>query len=132
MLLNPLGYVIQALLPLLKKQQGCIVNITDIHGINPLRNYSVYCIAKARLNMLTKSLAKELGPDIRVNTLAPGPVVPPENQPIFDAQSILNRTVLQDFGGTMAIAKAIHYLIQDAEFVTGCILSVDGGRVLRS
>jgi pteridine reductase len=122
-------FLAQAAAPHLKKNQGCIVNMIDIHAYRPLREHTVYCAAKAGLVMLTLSLAKELGPEVRVNGVAPGPVLWPETP--MDAatkKSILEATALKRKGSPDDISGAIIYLVRDAEYVTGQILAVDGGR----
>jgi len=122
-------FLAQAAAPHLKKNQGCIVNMIDIHAYRPLREHTVYCAAKAGLVMLTLSLAKELGPEVRVNGVAPGPVLWPETP--MDAatkKSILEATALKRKGAPEDVSGAILYLVRDAEYVTGQILAVDGGR----
>jgi pteridine reductase len=122
-------FLAQAAAPHLKKNHGCIVNMIDIHAYRPLREHTVYCAAKAGLVMLTLSLAKELGPEVRVNGVAPGPVLWPEAP--MDAttkKSILEATALKRKGSPDDIAGAIIYLVRDADYVTGQILAVDGGR----
>jgi pteridine reductase len=113
----------------LKKNHGCIVNMVDIHARRPLKDHTVYCAAKAGLAMLTLSLAKELGPEIRVNGVAPGPVLWPEQG--LDAatkKAILEATALKRKGSPEDVAGAVIYLVRDAEYVTGQILAIDGGR----
>ena len=117
----------------LRKQQGCIVNITDMHVERPKKGYIVYSVAKAGLVTLTKSLAHELSPDVRVNAVAPGPVMWPEDNPQFDEvyrQRVISQTLLKRIGEPQDIAKAVKFLIQDAPFITGQIIAVDGGRSL--
>lgn len=117
----------------LKKRQGCIVNITDMHVERPKRGYIVYSVAKAGLATLTRSLAHELGPDVRVNAVAPGPVLWPEDNPQFDAvyrQRVISQTLLKRIGEPEDVAKAVRFLIQDAPFITGQVIAVDGGRSL--
>ena len=124
-------FLVKALVPTLKQSQGCIVNLIDIHAERGLKGYPVYSIAKAGLAAMTRVLAKELGPDIRVNGVAPGAVLWPE-QEITDQnkQDIVSRTQLQRCGKPGDIANAVGYLIQDADYVTGQIITVDGGRTL--
>ena len=117
----------------LRKQQGCIINITDMHVERPKKGYIVYSIAKAGLVTLTKSLAHELSPEVRVNAVAPGPVMWPENNPQFDElyrQRVISQTLLKRIGEPSDIAKAVKFLIQDAPFITGQVIAVDGGRSL--
>jgi len=117
----------------LRKSNGCIINITDMHVERPKKGYVVYSVAKAGLVTLTKSLAYELGPEVRVNAVAPGPVQWPENNPQFDEvyrQRVINQTLLKRVGEAEDVAKAVKFLIADAPFVTGHVLAVDGGRSL--
>nr|AIA18777.1 Enoyl-(Acyl carrier protein) reductase [uncultured bacterium] len=117
----------------LKKQKGCIINITDIHGEKPLRDYLIYCISKSGLIMLTKSLAKELGPDIRVNAISPGTMIWPEGENELNdhiKQKMIDMTALKKEGHPEDIAKAALFLVKDADYITGQILAVDGGRSL--
>ena len=116
----------------LRIAKGCIINIADIHVDRPLYNYSIYCASKAGLVMLTRALARELGPAIRVNAVAPGAILWPESMPISKQNDILDRTVLKQAGSTDDIAKAIRYLILDGDYITGQVLTVDGGRTLYS
>lgn len=117
----------------LRKQHGCIINITDMHVERPKKGYIVYSVAKAGLVTLTKSLAHELSPEVRVNAVAPGPVMWPEDNPQFDElyrQRVISQTLLKRIGEPNDIAKAVKFLIQDAPFITGQIIAVDGGRSL--
>jgi pteridine reductase len=122
-------FLSQAAAPELARRQGSILNLIDIPAFRPLKNHTVYCMAKAGLVMLTQSLARELGPAIRVNGIAPGPVLWPDGgiDPAIQAQ-ILERTALKRLGSPEDIAKAALFLIKDAPFITGQILPVDGGR----
>jgi len=124
-------FLSQAAAPYLKRQNGSIVNIVDIHADRPLKNHTVYCIAKAGLVMMTKSLARELGPEVRVNAVAPGAILWPEND-IDDVtkKRIVSGTVLKRQGSPEDIATAVRFLIKDANYMTGQILNVDGGRTL--
>lgn len=126
-------FLAQAAAPHLRARHGCIVNIADIHADRPLKNYPVYSIAKAGLVMLTKALAAELGPEIRVNAVAPGAILWPENN-MDDATKakIVSRTFLKRQGHPSDIAGAVLYLIRDANYVSGQLLTVDGGRSLNS
>lgn len=124
-------FLAQAAAPALKKQHGCIVNITDMHIEHPKKGYVVYSVAKAGLVTLTKSLAQELSPEVRVNAVAPGPVLWPENNPQFDEvyrQRVISQTLLKRVGEPTDIAKAVKFLAADAPFITGHVLTVDGGR----
>lgn len=126
-------FLSQAAAPELKKHQGCIVNITDMHVERPKKGYVVYSVAKAGLSTLTRSLAHELGPEVRVNAVAPGPVLWPENNPQFDEvyrQRVISQTLLKRIGEPEDIARAVRFLIEDAPFITGQVIAVDGGRSL--
>ena len=123
-------FLSQAAAPALKKTQGAIVNITDIHADRPLKNYVVYSVAKAGLVGLTRSRARELAPEVRVNAVAPGPILWPDDA-TFDElsrQRIISHTLLRREGTPEDIAKAVHFLLVDATYVTGETINVDGGR----
>lgn len=121
-------FLSQAAAPLLKRANGSIINMIDIHAQRPLRNHPVYSAAKAGLAMLTKSLARELGPEIRVNGIAPGPILWPEGgiEPALE-EEIISKTVLKRRGSPDDIVRTALFLA-DAQYVTGQILAVDGGR----
>ena len=126
-------FLAQAAAAELRKNHGCIVNITDMHIERPKKGYVVYSVAKAGLVTLTKSLAHELSPEVRVNAVAPGPVQWPENNPQFDEvyrQRVISQTLLKRVGEAADIAKAVKFLVADAPFITGHVLAVDGGRSL--
>ena len=113
-----------------RKSQGAIVNIVDIHAERPLKNYVVYSVAKAGLAALTRSLARELAPEVRVNAVAPGPILWPENASFDEVsrQRIISHTLLKREGEPDDIAKAVHFLLAEATYVTGETIRVDGGR----
>jgi len=123
-------FLAQAAAPYLKKSGGCIVNITDIHAERPLKNYVVYSIAKAGLVGLTRSLARELGPEVRANAVAPGPIAWPEDGSFDEATRarVIAHTLLKRIGEPDDIARAVYYLIAEAPYVTGQIIAIDGGR----
>lgn len=122
-------FLSQAAAPALRATQGLILNLADIHGIRPLRQYTTYCVAKAGLIMLTKSLARELGPRVRVNAIAPGPVMWPEVGTDKALQKkIIERTALKRYGSPEDVARAALFFCTEAPFITGQILAVDGGR----
>ena len=125
-------FLSQAATPHLKKTNGCIINIVDIHAERPLKTFPIYSMAKAGLVMMTKSLACELGPEIRVNAVAPGAILWPENIDEVAKQRIVSRTFLKRQGEPNDISKTILYLIKDADYVTGQIIAVDGGRSLNA
>ncbi|MDA8129546.1 MAG: pteridine reductase [Betaproteobacteria bacterium] len=124
-------FLSQAAAPELKKRRGCIINITDIHADRPMKSYVVYSVAKAGLAGLTKSLARELAPEVRVNGIAPGPIMWPEGDSNFDEvsrQRIVSHTMLKRAGDPADIALAVRFFAMDTHYVTGQILAVDGGR----
>jgi pteridine reductase len=124
-------FLTQALASVLADHQGCVINIVDIHAERGLKGYPVYSIAKAGLAAMTKILAKELGPNVRVNGVAPGAIIWPEhNLSQADKQDILQRVALKRNGEPADIAKAVLFLARDADYITGQILTVDGGRTL--
>ncbi len=124
-------FLAQNAAPFLKKSRGCVINIADIHAVRPLKNYTVYSIAKAGLVMLTKSLARELGPEIRVNAVAPGAILWPEKElDEIVKQRIIAGTALKRQGEPGDVARAILFLIRDADYISGETITVDGGRTL--
>lgn len=128
-LMGPL-FLSQALAPALRERRGAIVNIVDIHAERPLRRYPLYCAAKAGLAGLTRALAMELAPQVRVNGVAPGPIDWPEDEQFSPAQrqAIVDHTLLKRIGNSSDIARTTTFLLFDAPFVTGQIIAVDGGR----
>jgi pteridine reductase len=124
-------FLTQALLPELSVSGGSIVNILDVHASRPMHDHAVYCMAKAGLQMMTLALAKDLGPTIRVNGVAPGAILWPEHETCSESQQKkLDKTVMGRSGEPQDIATAVAYLGLDAPYVTGQILAVDGGRSL--
>jgi pteridine reductase len=124
-------FLSQAAAPYLKQTQGNIINMLDIHGQRPMKDHTVYCAAKMGLSMLTMSLAKELGPDVRVNGVSPGAILWPEHDMSEHTKNlILERTALKRSGEPIDIAKTILFLIKDADYITGQIIAVDGGRTI--
>jgi len=116
---------------LLAVNAGCIVNIIDIHAERGLKGYPVYSIAKAGLAAMTKVLAKEFGAKVRVNGVAPGAILWPEDEMTEASKSeILQRVALKRTGEPDDIAKAVKFLVADANYITGQIITVDGGRTL--
>ena len=107
-------FLAQAAAPYLQQSKGCIVNIVDIHADRPLKDYPIYCMTKAGLVMLTKALAAELGPNIRVNAVAPGAILWPEHLDEVNQQRIVSKTFLKRKGDPEDIAKTILFLINDA------------------
>ncbi|MDI6746825.1 MAG: pteridine reductase [Rhodocyclaceae bacterium] len=124
-------FLSQAAAPHLAATHGCIVNITDIHAERPLKGYPLYCAAKAGLLGLTRALALELAPAVRVNAVAPGAIEWPDNDNDFPpaAQAaIIDHTLLKRIGSPFDIARTVKFLIFDAPYVTGQVINVDGGR----
>jgi pteridine reductase len=124
-------FLSQVAAPHLKKSNGVIVNIADIYGERPLPDYPIYSIAKAGVIMLTKSLARELGPEVRVNAVAPGAVLWPETGlDEMSKQRVISRTPLKRVGEPEDIARAVVFLARDATYMTGQVITVDGGRMV--
>ncbi|WP_131109856.1 pteridine reductase [Sulfuricystis thermophila] len=124
-------FLSQAAAPHLAEAHGSIVNITDIHAERPLKGYPVYCAAKAGLLGLTRALALELGPRVRVNAVAPGAIEWPENATDFPPEeqtAIIEHTLLKRIGSPRDIARTVKFLIFDAPYITGQVINVDGGR----
>lgn len=124
-------FIAQAATPALREARGAIVNMVDIYAERPLAHHPVYCMAKAALEAMTRSLALDLGPEVRVNGVAPGAVMwPSDGKPYDDQQAMLARTPLRRAGSPEDVAGAVLWLLRDAPFVTGQIIRVDGGRTL--
>ena len=122
-------FLAQAAAPALRAARGAIVNLADIHGERPLRDHAPYCMAKAALIMLTRALALELAPDVRVNAVAPGAILWPEQEkPDAAKDAVLARVPLRRTGEPDDVAEAVRWLLQDARYTTGEVLHVDGGR----
>jgi pteridine reductase len=121
-------FLSQAAAPSLRAQRGLIINMIDIHALRPLKAHPVYSAAKAGLAMLTRSLARELGPEIRVNGIAPGPVLWPEDMDETLKREIIDKTALKRHGTPQDIARTALFLAKDAGYITGQIIAVDGGR----
>ena len=125
-------FLAQAAAPLLRAAGGCIVNLVDVHAQRPLKDHPIYCMAKAANAMMVMSLARELGPSVRVNGVAPGAILWPDRELSAAAkQEILDRTALKRTGDMEDVAKAVLFLVRDADYVTGQILAVDGGRTVQ-
>ena len=124
-------FLAQAAAPHLARNGGAIVNLTDLYGERPLAGHSIYCMAKAALLMATKSLALELGPEVRVNAVSPGAILWPEDGGDDAArQAMLQRTPLARTGTPEEVAEAVRWLLQDATYCTGQVIHLDGGRRL--
>lgn len=122
-------FLAQAAALQLRAAHGAIINITDIHGERPLAGYPLYCAAKAGLLGLTRALAVELAPEVRVNAVSPGPIIWPQDG-FDDARraAIVEHTLLKRTGSPQDIAGAVRFLLAEASYVTGQVLNVDGGR----
>lgn len=124
-------FLAQAATPALRAARGAIVNLVDIYAERPLADHPLYCMAKAALAAMTRSLALDLAPEVRVNGVAPGAVLWPNNGMAYtDQQALLARTPLERAGSPEDVAGAVRWLLRDAPFVTGQIIAVDGGRTL--
>jgi pteridine reductase len=121
-------FLAQAAARELAAARGLLLNLVDIHGMRPLKNYPLYSVAKAGLIMLTKALARELAPEVRVNAVAPGPVMWPETADTELRDMIVARTLLKRPGCAADVAKAVLFFATNAPYITGQILAVDGGR----
>ena len=124
-------FLAQAAAPALRATHGAIVNLVDIYAEHPLADHPIYCMAKAALAAMTRSLALDLAPEVRVNGVAPGAVLwPADGKPYADQQALLARTPLGRAGSPADVAGAVLWLLRDAPYVTGQIIRVDGGRTL--
>ncbi len=122
-------FLAQAALPHLKATKGVIVNIVDIHAVRPLKDHTMYGAAKAGLAFLTRALARDLAPDIRVNGVAPGAILWPEGGVSDQMRDVVLKQIpLKRVGEPSDIAACVLYLVRDAHYVTGQIIAVDGGR----
>jgi pteridine reductase len=123
-------FLSQACYPALKESNGCIINLLDIYATLPLKNHSLYCSAKAANQMLVKSLASEMAPEVRINGIAPGAILWPEaNQSEDKQQAILDKIPLQKIGNSANITQAVLFLINN-DYITGEVITIDGGRLL--
>ncbi len=124
-------FLSQAAAPYLEQQKGCIISIVDIHAERPMEGHSVYNMAKAGLAMLVKTLAFELGPKVRVNGVSPGAIMWPDNDmDELTKQRIVSRTYLKRKGSAQDIARTVLFLAAHADYISGQIIAVDGGRSL--
>jgi len=123
-------FLTQACAPMLRARRGAVVSIADIYGTFPLRHHLAYSVSKAALIAATRSLAVELAPEVRVNAVAPGIAIFPDGYDEAARQRLLAKTLLRREGGAAEIARAVRFLIEGADTVTGQVLTVDGGRTL--
>lgn len=124
-------FLAQAAAPHLTAVQGCIVNIADIHAERPLKDYPTYCAAKGGLLTLTRALAVDLAPAVRVNAVAPGAIQWPDRGTDFppaEQAEIIRHTLLKRVGSPADIARTVKFLVFDAPYITGQVINVDGGR----
>jgi len=113
----------------LRESEGCIINIVDIYARTPLGDHPIYCSAKAGLEMLTKSLARDLAPQIRVNGISPGAILWPEHEShTLNQDELLKKIPMKRMGTPEDIAKTVRFLTEEASYITGQIIAVDGGR----
>jgi pteridine reductase len=123
-------FLSKALATELAQRKGSIINLVDIYAERPMRNHSIYCMAKSALRSMTLSLARELAPNVRVNAIAPGAILWPENENPTRQEKILAQTPLERAGSVEDLIGALLFLACEAPFITGQILTVDGGRSL--
>jgi pteridine reductase len=122
-------FLTQACAPALRETGGAVVNIVDIHALRPLKDYPLYSAAKAGLWALTQAFARELGPEVRVNGVAPGAILLPEDEAnVYTHDSMVERTALKRQGHPSDIARTVLFLLRDAPYITGQVVPVDGGR----
>lgn len=129
--LRSMFFTVQGALPWLRAAQGRVVNLADVGGLEPWANYAAHSISKAGVAMLTRVLARALAPGITVNAVAPGAVLPPEDWPDSAREHLARTTPLQRLGGPEDVTAAILYLLEGGDYVTGEVLAVDGGRLIR-
>ncbi|RBP47076.1 pteridine reductase [Arenicella xantha] len=123
------AFIAKAAVKHLRETNGSIINLVDIHARHPMAHHPIYCSAKAGLEMLTKSLARDLAPNIRVNAVAPGAILWPEHTAVAATQTeVLEKIPLQRMGKPEDVAKLVRFLVDDADYITGQIIAVDGGR----
>jgi pteridine reductase len=123
-------FLAQACTESLKQQQGCIINISDLYARRGLSNHSIYTMAKASLEAMTRSLAHELAPDVRVNGIAPGAILWPPGEELSEEkkEAIINKASLKKMGTPADIANAVLFLIEEGTYITGQVIHIDGGR----
>lgn len=128
-------FLAQAAAVELRRTHGSIVNIVDIHAERPMQGHLVYSVAKGGLSALTLGLAQELAPQVRVNGVAPGPILWPQHRDWNDAakrEAIIAKTLLKRVGEPDDIARTVAFLLQDAPYITGQIIAVDGGKSINN
>jgi pteridine reductase len=129
--LRAVFFVAQGAIPHLRRAKGKIVNLADVAGFEPWPAYVPHCVSKAGVVMLTKALARALAPDVAVNAVAPGPVLLPEQWDRATRDHIRDTTPLGRLGEPADVVAAVRFLLEGSDFVTGTVLVVDGGRLIR-
>ena len=129
--LRAVFFVAQGAIPHLRRAHGKIVNLADVAGFEPWPSYVPHCVSKAGVVMLTKALARALAPDVTVNAVAPGPVLLPDGWDAETKEQIRNSTPLGRLGDPSDVVAAVRFLLEGSDFVTGTVLVVDGGRLIR-
>ena len=123
------AFMVKACAPYIRERNGSIINIVDIHARKPMANHPIYCSAKAGLEMLTMSLARDLAPSIRVNGVSPGAILWPEDDSGMANQAeVLEKIPMGRMGKPEDISKLVRFLVDEADYMTGQIIAVDGGR----
>ncbi|MGE5235239.1 MAG: SDR family oxidoreductase [Acidobacteriota bacterium] len=123
-------FLAQACATHLRARHGSVVNVADIYGLVPLRDHLAYSISKAALLAATRGLAVELAPEVRVNAIAPGIAIFPDDYDHATRERLVGRTLLKRAGSAAEIASTVRFLVEDAETMTGQVLVVDGGRLV--
>jgi NAD(P)-dependent dehydrogenase (short-subunit alcohol dehydrogenase family) len=129
--LRAMFFTVQGALPWLRPVGGRVINLADVGGLEPWPRYAAHCISKAGVVMLTRTLARALAPEITVNAVAPGAVLPPEQWDAAAREHLARTTPLQRLGSPADVTAAILYLLEGGDYVTGDTLVVDGGRLIR-
>lgn len=129
--LRSMFFTVQGALPALRIAKGKVVNLADVGGLEPWHRYAAHSISKSGVVMLTKTLALALAPDVTVNAIAPGAILPPDDWPRSALDHLTSTTPLQRLGAPSDITSAILYLLEGGDYVTGQTLVVDGGRLIR-
>ena len=124
-------FVSQGAIPHLRRAKGKIVNIADLAGLEPWPAYVPHCVSKAGVIMLTKAMARALAPDIAVNAVAPGAVLLPDEWDDQAREHIRETTPLNRIGAPADVVAAVRFLLADTDYVTGTVLVIDGGRLIR-
>lgn len=124
-------FTVQGALPWLREARGKVVNLADVGGLEPWPRYAAHCVSKAGVVMLTETLARALAPEVTVNAVAPGAVLPPEDWDEASREHLARTTPLKRLGSPDDVTAAVLYLLEQGDYVTGTTLVVDGGRLIR-